>query len=55
MAGTMNDDGVAERMWQAFQDFPPGADHILDTTPQSLLETVAAVFAGLNAGRFRLA
>ena len=52
--GAMNDAGVAGRMWQAFQDFPPAADQVLDTTLQSLPETVAAVFSGLNAGRFKL-
>jgi chloramphenicol 3-O-phosphotransferase len=50
----MTDPAVMRQMWQAFRDAAPPADGVLDTTGQTIDETVAAVRTGLANGRFRL-
>jgi len=52
--GAMTDPEVVRTMWQAFQQFPPPAESVLDTSAQTPAETVAAVLEGLQSGRFRL-
>ena len=52
--GAMVDPEVVRTMWQAFQQFPPPAESVLDSSGQTPAETVAALREGLDAGRFRL-
>ena len=52
--GAMTDPAVIGQMWQAFHDFAVDADHIVDTSGQTVAETVAVLGQGLQAGRFRL-
>lgn len=53
--GAMTDAAVVRTMWGHFVNFTSPADNILDTTGQDVGETVAAVRAGLDAGRYGLA
>ena len=52
--GAMTDPEVVRTMWQAFRQFAPPAESVLDTSGQSPAETIAQVREGLEAGRFRL-
>jgi predicted kinase len=54
-AGAMTDAGVIRTMWAHFRTYGPAPEHLLDTTGQTLRETVELVRGGLDAGRFRLA
>jgi hypothetical protein len=42
-------------MWEAFRAFEIDPAHIVDTTGQTIEQTVTLIEAGLKAGRFRLA
>jgi predicted kinase len=53
--GAMTDPTVISTMWSHFRAFASDPANVLDTTGQSLEETLAAVRAGLAAGEFRLA
>jgi hypothetical protein len=53
-AGAMTDAEVVRTMWQAFQQFPPPPENVLDSSDQSPAETVAIIREGLGAGRFKL-
>jgi predicted kinase len=53
--GAMTDPAVIRTMWAHFVTYAPDPEHVLDTTAQSLDETLASVRKGLAAGRFRLA
>ena len=52
--GAMTDAAVVRTMWAHFRTFAPPAAHILDTTGQSVGETLASLRDGLAAGRFKL-
>jgi predicted kinase len=52
--GAMTDPEVVRTMWRAFQQFPPPAGNVLDTTAQSAAETLAALRERLDGGGFRL-
>ena len=52
--GAMTDAEVVRTMWAQFRKFAPPPEHVVDTTGQSVDETVAALKAGLAAGRFKL-
>jgi predicted kinase len=52
--GAMRDAAVVRTMWEQFQKFAPRAEHVVDTTGQGVDETVTALRAGLDEGRFRL-
>jgi predicted kinase len=52
--GAMTDAAVIRQMCRAFRDSAAPPDGMLDTTGQTSDETVAAVRAGLQSGRFRL-
>ena len=50
----MTDPAVIRTMWGHFQAFAPPAGHVIDTTGQTLEETLAAVRTGLEQGEFNL-
>ena len=52
--GAMTDPAVVRTMWAHFRGFESPADCVLDTTGQTVDETLAAIGEGLSAGRFRL-
>jgi predicted kinase len=54
-AGAMIDPAVIRTMWGHFQAFESPAGCVLDTTGQTVQQTLAAVSDGLAAGHFRLA
>lgn len=51
----MTDADVVRTMWAQFQTFAPPAEHVVDTTGQTVDATVALLTAGLAEGRFKLA
>jgi predicted kinase len=51
--GAMTEASVAEQMWRAFSE-RTDAGHVVDTTNQTVAETVEAVFEGLRRDRFKL-
>ena len=53
--GAMTDEAVVRTMWGQFQKFAPPEANVVDTTGQDVEGTVAALQAGLAAGRFKLA
>ena len=53
--GAMTDPAVIRAMWAHFRTYAPDPQHVLDTTGQSLEETLSSVREGLAAGRYRLA
>ena len=53
--GAMRDEAVVRAMCGHFRAFAPPREHILDTSGQAVGDTVAAVRAALEGGRFRLA
>jgi hypothetical protein len=53
--GAMTDPDVVGQMWEAFRAFEIDPAHIVDTTGQTIEQTVTLIEAGLKAGRFRLA
>ena len=52
--GAMTDEGVVRTMWSQFQKYPPPEANVVNTTGQDVEGTVAALLAGLAAGRFKL-
>jgi predicted kinase len=50
----MTDASVIRTMWGHFQAYAPAAEHIVDSSGETPAETLAAVAAGLDAGRFGL-
>lgn len=52
--GAMTDEAVVRQMWQAFRQFAPPPQCLVDTSGQSVAETAEVVAAGLAGGRFRL-
>lgn len=52
--GAMTDPAVIRQMCRAFRESNAPPDGVVDTTGQTVEETVAAVAAGLRHGRFRL-
>jgi len=52
--GAMTDVAVVRTMWIQFQKFAPPKANVVDTTGQDVEGTVAALLAGLAAGRFKL-
>ena len=52
--GAMTDAEVVRTMWVQFRNFAPPAEHVVDTTGQTVDGTVALLTAGLAEGRFRL-
>ena len=53
-SGAMTDEAVVRTMWSQFQKFAPPETTVVDTTGQDVDGTVAALQAGLAAGRFKL-
>jgi predicted kinase len=53
--GVLTDAEVVRTMWGHFQTFSPPQGHSLDTTGQSVDETLTAIRGAISAGRFVLA
>ena len=50
----MTDAAVIRTMWGHFRAYAPPAEHVVDTSDQTAEETLSAVSAGLDTGRFVL-
>jgi predicted kinase len=50
----MTDPAVIRAMWENFRKYTPSTEHIVDSSVQTIDETVAAVRAGLESGKFIL-